>query len=54
MNHVFEILLKYRQHGSDWKKALLDVLPDRKDITEVDATEKHGGEENKNKEGLPE
>jgi tRNA (guanine9-N1)-methyltransferase len=54
VNHVFEILLKYRQHGSDWKKALLDVLPDRKDITEVDATEKHGGEENKNKEGLPE
>jgi len=37
VNHVFEILLKYRQHGNDWKKALLDVLPTRKDITEVDA-----------------
>lgn len=34
VNHVFEILLKYRQHGNDWKKALLDVLPSRKDITE--------------------
>lgn len=21
VNHVFEILLKYRQHGNDWKKA---------------------------------
>jgi tRNA (guanine9-N1)-methyltransferase len=30
-NHVFEILLKYRQNGTDWKKAMLDVLPNRKD-----------------------
>ena len=30
-NHVFDILLKYREHGNDWKKALLDVLPVRKD-----------------------
>jgi tRNA (guanine9-N1)-methyltransferase len=29
-NHVFEILLKYRQNGNDWKKAMLDVLPNRK------------------------
>jgi tRNA (guanine9-N1)-methyltransferase len=29
-NHVFEILLKYRDHGNDWKKAFLDVLPNRK------------------------
>ncbi|CAB9524895.1 tRNA methyltransferase 10 homolog A [Seminavis robusta] len=31
-NHVFEILLKYREHGNDWEKALLEVLPSRKDI----------------------
>mmetsp|Transcript_47817 Transcript_47817/g.144615 ORF Transcript_47817/g.144615 Transcript_47817/m.144615 type:complete len:349 (-) Transcript_47817:184-1230(-) len=30
-NHVFEILLKYREHGNDWKKAMMDVLPKRKD-----------------------
>lgn len=33
-NHVFEILLKYRQNGNDWKKAMLDVLPNRKDAHE--------------------
>ena len=33
-NHVFDILLKYRQHGNDWKKAMLDVLPKRKDAQE--------------------
>jgi tRNA (guanine9-N1)-methyltransferase len=32
-NHVFEILVKYRDHGNDWKKTLLDVLPIRKDAT---------------------
>lgn len=30
-NHVFEILQQYRFNGNDWKKALLDVLPCRKD-----------------------
>jgi hypothetical protein len=29
-------LLKYRQYGNDWKKALLDVLPQHKGITEVE------------------
>jgi tRNA (guanine9-N1)-methyltransferase len=29
-NHVFDILLKYREHGRDWKKALQEVLPERK------------------------
>lgn len=33
-NHVFEILLKYRANGNDWKKAMLDVLPNRKDAQE--------------------
>jgi len=31
-NHVCEILLKFRERGRDWQKALLDVLPDRKDF----------------------
>lgn len=30
-NHVFDILLKCRQHGNDWSKALQEVLPSRKD-----------------------
>lgn len=30
-NHVFNILLKCRQYGNDWSKALQDVLPSRKD-----------------------
>jgi len=34
-NHVFEILLKYRENGyKDWGKAVMSVLPDRKDIHE--------------------
>jgi tRNA (guanine9-N1)-methyltransferase len=35
-NHVFELLLKYREHGRDWKKALLEVLPNRKDAKFLD------------------
>jgi len=34
-NHVFEILLKYREYDGDWKRALLDVLPERKDAQEA-------------------
>ncbi|KAL3943474.1 MAG: hypothetical protein SGBAC_002438 [Bacillariaceae sp.] len=36
-NHVFEILLKYRDHKSNWKDAFLDVLPNRKDAKEKDS-----------------
>jgi tRNA (guanine9-N1)-methyltransferase len=39
-NHVFEILLKYREHGNDWKKAMLDVLPSRKDVKPLEADDK--------------
>jgi tRNA (guanine9-N1)-methyltransferase len=39
VNHVCEILLKYREYGNNWKKALLDVLPERKDITEKSPTD---------------
>lgn len=34
-NHVFEILLKYREHNKDWKTAMLDVLPKRKDAETI-------------------
>jgi len=30
-NHVFDILLKYREYGNDWNKALQQVLPSRKE-----------------------
>ena len=43
-NHVFEILLKYRENGNDWKKAMVDVLPNRKDVTaKEDVGEKGNG-----------
>lgn len=31
-NHVFEILVKYREYGNDWKKAFLEVIPSRKEV----------------------
>ena len=39
-NHVFEILLKYREHGNDWKEAMLDVLPSRKDVKPIQQGQK--------------
>jgi len=33
-NHVFDILLKWRANGGDWKKTLLDVLPKKKEANE--------------------
>ena len=30
-NHVFDLLLKCREHKGDWKKSLMQVLPTRKD-----------------------
>ena len=45
-NHVFEILLKYRENNNNWKEALVDVLPKRKDMKEIDdekANEKEEG-----------
>ena len=38
-NHVFEILLKYRECGKDWKKAMLEVLPPRKHAKAKEAIE---------------
>jgi tRNA (guanine9-N1)-methyltransferase len=35
VNHVFEILLRVREYGDDWKKALMAVLPERKDAQEA-------------------
>ena len=32
--HVLQILLKVREYNHDWKKALLEVLPQRKEIKE--------------------
>ena len=30
-NHVFNILIKTREYGNDWSKALEEILPTRKD-----------------------
>ncbi|KAL7498209.1 hypothetical protein ACHAWT_006162 [Skeletonema menzelii] len=47
-NHVFEILLKYRENGyKDWGSAVMSVLPDRKDIHEKEEKK----EESKKEEG---
>jgi tRNA (guanine9-N1)-methyltransferase len=40
-NHVFEILVKYRQLGNKWKEAMLEVLPNRK---EAQAKDDNGSE----------
>jgi len=36
-NHVFDVLLKYREHGRSWKRALMEVLPHRKDAKFAEA-----------------
>jgi tRNA (guanine9-N1)-methyltransferase len=41
-NHVYALLLKYKENGGDWKKAFMDVLPQRKEaqfVTEAESTE---------------
>jgi len=55
-NHVFELLLKYRENGRNWKKALMDVLPHRKDAKFDDegggaATNEKAGSRSKNEKG---
>jgi tRNA (guanine9-N1)-methyltransferase len=39
-NHVFEILIKFREHGKSWKKALHDVLPQRKEAKLMDGEDR--------------
>ena len=49
-NHVFEILLKYRENGyKDWGGAVLAVLPDRKDIHEKEAKKEEPMKESQEK-----
>ena len=46
-NHVFDLLLKFREGGcKDWKEAILSVLPGRKGLEDVTADGKgeHGSE----------
>lgn len=50
-NHVFEILLKYRENGNDWKKAMLDVLPHRKNVQP--ANEPEEGDDDKKTQSEP-
>jgi len=46
-NHVFEILLKYRENGyKDWGASIVSVLPDRKAVEQrKDTNEEKGTEE---------
>lgn len=30
VNHVFEIIAAYYKHNGDWKKALIEAIPERK------------------------
>ena len=42
-NHVFDILQRYRENGyTDWKKAIMTVLPDRKELEEKPSSEGDG------------
>lgn len=40
VNSVFELLLQFRQHNRDWKKALLHVLPPRKNAQQHQVEQK--------------
>jgi tRNA (guanine9-N1)-methyltransferase len=45
-NHVFEILLRYRENGGDWKQSIMSVMPGRKDIDEKKDGKEGGDEKN--------
>jgi len=51
VNTVFELLLKYREHGRDWKKALLEVLPHRKDAKVLEDDDKQEKKKEETVEG---
>jgi tRNA (guanine9-N1)-methyltransferase len=44
-NHVFDLLLKYREYDGDWKMALNDVLPQRKGAELLGGDDAEEGEE---------